>query len=71
MERSSKLYVFSDGVYEIHKPGGSMMRQVELVDYLTSSPGPHDPDDVWRFALRAGGTEALVDDFSLLEVDFG
>ncbi len=70
VERSSKLYVFSDGVYEIQKPGGSMMRQGELVDYLTSSPGPTDPDDVWQFARRAGGSEPLADDFSLLEVDF-
>src|SRR3954471_23845194 len=34
---SSKLYVFSDGVYEVHKPGGSMMRYGDLVDYLASS----------------------------------
>jgi len=68
---SGKLYVFSDGAYEVHKPGGSMMRQGELVDYLASSPGPNDPDEVWRFVLRAGGPEGLVDDFSLLEVVFG
>ena len=69
--RSGKLYVFSDGVYEVHKPGGSMMKQGELVDYLTSSPGPNNPDDVWRFIQRTGGSEPLVDDFSLLEIHFG
>ncbi len=68
---SGKLYVFSDGAYEVHKPGGSMMRRGELVDFLASSPGPTDPDEVWRFVLRAGGPEGLVDDFSLLEVIFG
>jgi phosphoserine phosphatase RsbU/P len=67
----NKLYVFSDGVYEVHKPGGSMMRHGELVDYLASSPGPSDPDEVWRYIQRASGPEGLVDDFSLLEVVFG
>jgi sigma-B regulation protein RsbU (phosphoserine phosphatase) len=68
---SAKLYVFSDGVYEIHKPDGSMMKHGELVDYLASSPESYDPDEVWRHILRAGGPEGLVDDFSLLEVLFG
>jgi phosphoserine phosphatase RsbU/P len=66
----SKLYVFSDGVYEVHKPGGSMMRYGDLVDYLASSSGPKDPDEVWRFIRRAAGLDGLVDDFSLLEVVF-
>ncbi|GAC1336898.1 MAG: hypothetical protein NVSMB14_04440 [Isosphaeraceae bacterium] len=69
--RFGKLYVFSDGVYEVHKPGGSMMKQGDLVDYLTSSLSSNDPDEVWRFILQAGGAAGLVDDFSLLEVVFG
>jgi len=68
---SARLYVFSDGVYEIHKPGGTMMKQGELVDYLASSPGPDGPDEVWRFIRGAGGPGGLIDDFSLLEVNFG
>ena len=67
---SGKLYVFSDGVYEIHKPGGSMMRQGELVDYL-ASPRPERPRRGLAFIRRVGGPEALKDDFSLLEVRFG
>jgi sigma-B regulation protein RsbU (phosphoserine phosphatase) len=66
----SKLYVFSDGAYEIRKPGGSMMRRGEWVDYLASSPGPSDPDEALRFVQRVGGTDALADDFSLVEIVF-
>jgi sigma-B regulation protein RsbU (phosphoserine phosphatase) len=67
----SKLFVFSDGVYEIHRPGGSVMRLGELVDFLASSPGTVGPDEVWRFVREAGAPEGLVDDFSFLEVAFG
>jgi sigma-B regulation protein RsbU (phosphoserine phosphatase) len=70
LEPFSKLYVFSDGVYEVRKPGGSMMERKELMDYLASSPGPAGPDEVLRFVQRTGRSEALHDDFSLIEVDF-
>jgi len=63
-----KLYVFSDGAYEVRKPCGSLMTRGELLNYLASRPGP---DDVWRFVRQAGGSAAMADDFSLLEVAFG
>jgi phosphoserine phosphatase RsbU/P len=66
----SKLYVFSDGAYEVDKPDGTMMSRDELAAYLASPPGPSGPDEVWQFAQRVGGSEALADDFSLLEVLF-
>jgi sigma-B regulation protein RsbU (phosphoserine phosphatase) len=71
LEPYSKLCVFSDGVYEIHRPGGTMMKLSELLTYLSSPHGPSDPDEVWRFIRREGGTEPLKDDFSLLEIQFG
>ncbi|WP_406699321.1 PP2C family protein-serine/threonine phosphatase [Singulisphaera sp. Ch08] len=69
LDRCSKLFVFSDGVYEIKKPGGSMMKLEELMDYLGSSPGPSGPDAVLRFAQEYGESHLLADDFSLVEVD--
>ena len=36
VDPSGKPYVFSDGAYEVHRPGGPMMTHGELVDYLTS-----------------------------------
>lgn len=65
----SKLYAFSDGVYEVHKTDGSMI-QGELVDYMARPPGPDDHDEVWRFIRRAAGPDGLVDDYSLREVVF-
>jgi sigma-B regulation protein RsbU (phosphoserine phosphatase) len=66
----SKLYVFSDGVYEIAKPDGSMLSREELVAYLAARTDGNDLDDVWQFVQTLSGTEPLVDDFSLLEVSF-
>ena len=67
---SCTLYVFSDGVYEIRRPDGSMMGPDELVAYLGSTPGPGDPDEVWSFLRGASGDKPLLDDFSLLELRF-
>ncbi|SIN71596.1 sigma-B regulation protein RsbU (phosphoserine phosphatase) [Singulisphaera sp. GP187] len=69
LDRFNKLFVFSDGVYEIKKPGGSMMRLEELMDYLASSAGPSGPDEVLQFAQEYGESDLLADDFSLIEVD--
>jgi sigma-B regulation protein RsbU (phosphoserine phosphatase) len=70
LEPYSKLYVFSDGAFEIHKPGGGMMKRGEFIDYLASSSGPIDPDTVWRYVRQISGAVALQDDFSLLEIEF-
>ncbi len=63
----ARLYVYSDGVYEIRKSDGSMMKRAELTQHLALGP---EPDEVWPFIQRIGGSESLADDFSLLEVDF-
>jgi sigma-B regulation protein RsbU (phosphoserine phosphatase) len=69
LEPYSKLHVFSDGVYEIHKPGGAMMRKEELIDALASPTGPSDPDEVWQYIRQVAGPEPLKDDFSFLEIE--
>jgi sigma-B regulation protein RsbU (phosphoserine phosphatase) len=71
LEPFSKLYVFSDGAFEVRQPQGSMMERQELVNFLSSFPSPSDPDDVLRFVRQSAGDNGLADDFSLLEVVFG
>jgi sigma-B regulation protein RsbU (phosphoserine phosphatase) len=70
LEAYNRLYVYSDGIYEIVKPGGEVMTREELVAYLASHPGPSGPDEVWHFIQQVAGSPALKDDFSLLEIDF-
>lgn len=70
LDPSSTLYLFSDGVYEIQKPDGTMMTRGELTDHLSSTPEAGNPDAVWRFVQQMSGGTRLADDFSFLEVVF-
>jgi sigma-B regulation protein RsbU (phosphoserine phosphatase) len=70
LEPSSKLYVFSDGVYEIHKADGSMMKRGELTEHLAANPRAGSPDDVWNYIQAVGQGAPLRDDFSLVEAEF-
>jgi sigma-B regulation protein RsbU (phosphoserine phosphatase) len=70
LEAYSRLYVYSDGVYEIRKSGGGVMTREELVAYLSAHPGPSGPDEVWQFIEQVAGSPAPRDDFSLLEIQF-
>jgi sigma-B regulation protein RsbU (phosphoserine phosphatase) len=70
LEAYNTLYIYSDGVYEILKPGGEVMTQEVLIAYLSARPGPSGPDEVWHFIQQIAGSPAPRDDFSLLEVRF-
>lgn len=70
VDRPSRLFIFSDGAYEIRRPDGTMMDREELVAYLTANPGPAGPDDVREFVRRIAGRDVLDDDFCCLEVAF-
>jgi sigma-B regulation protein RsbU (phosphoserine phosphatase) len=70
LEPFNLLHVFSDGAFEIHRPGRVIMTRAELVEQLASHRGQSGPDDVWQFVRQVAGSEALKDDFSLLEVRF-
>jgi sigma-B regulation protein RsbU (phosphoserine phosphatase) len=67
-----RLYVFSDGVYEVEKPDGTMWSFDELQDYLSSPPA--DPgaeiEGLYKALQELHSGETLDDDFSLLRLDF-
>jgi sigma-B regulation protein RsbU (phosphoserine phosphatase) len=67
-----KLYVFSDGVYEITKADGTMMQLSELTDELARSvpEGGSKLNEVVQFAIQANRSDQFDDDFSMLEVTF-
>jgi phosphoserine phosphatase RsbU/P len=68
----SKLYVFSDGTYEIFQPNGSLW-ELESFVQLLASPTPQNVSDLDYIvdsitAIR--GSNAFDDDFSLMRVCF-
>ncbi len=68
----SKLYVFSDGVYEVEKPDGHTMSLDEFAAELPSPPLPglSKVESMMRFSQNAQGRESFEDDFSLCEIIF-
>ena len=69
---NSRLYVFSDGVYEVDKPDGTMWSIEELQDYLSrpvAEPGS-EIEALYKTLQEMHARDVLDDDFSLLRVDF-
>lgn len=64
----SRVYVFSDGCYEIQKPDGEVGGRKEIIQYLGGLSPDHLPplDEVYRHCITAQGSEHLDDDFSIL-----
>jgi phosphoserine phosphatase RsbU/P len=66
----ARLYVFSDGVYEIMNENGAYWGFDDLKAYLGDS-GDRDKstmDDLWAHVRQIAGSETLEDDFSVLEI---
>ncbi len=66
----ARLYIFSDGVYEIHSPDGSDWSQARFAEFLTAgwSSSTSTLDLLWEHACRLRGGDEFEDDFSILEV---
>ncbi len=69
LDLRNELFVYSDGVFEITRPDGTMLRWAEFVDELRRPPRDHSKVvDVRSFCETVAGKEAFDDDFLLLHV---
>lgn len=68
----TKLFVFSDGVYEIEKSDGKMWRFSEFADFMISNKSDVQKslDGLYRHALKLGRSKKLEDDFTIMEIEF-
>jgi phosphoserine phosphatase RsbU/P len=66
----AELCVFSDGVFDVRRPGGSRWSFDKFVEYLTSGAAgePLDLEAVHRHVVAISGGSPLADDFSILRV---
>ncbi|MBU7583575.1 MAG: SpoIIE family protein phosphatase [Nostoc sp. TH1S01] len=73
IKSGSKLYVFSDGIYEVEKSDGKMWNLHSFINLLTLCHQQFSTDlDVILDAVKSTtGSQIFNDDFSLLEVKFG
>jgi serine phosphatase RsbU (regulator of sigma subunit) len=67
----SRLFLFSDGAFEIHRPDGTML-EFEVFSELLARPveeGESDLDRVLNFARDLHGPGALEDDLSIVKLE--
>lgn len=72
VEKFNKLFLYSDGVFEVKKPDGEMMQAVEFVELVSKLPAEQNNVDVIHDTIRKikGNDEPFEDDFSILELTF-
>jgi sigma-B regulation protein RsbU (phosphoserine phosphatase) len=63
----SKLFIFSDGVFEITKKTGEMLQLDEFVQQLAKTS---ELDRLVSFAKEANAQAAFDDDFSIMQIQF-
>jgi phosphoserine phosphatase RsbU/P len=68
----NRLYIFSDGVYEVFKKNGSLLEFNEFVDFLKQFHTTNHArlDRIVLSIQETQGKKLFADDFSLLEVSF-
>ncbi len=69
----TKLYIFSDGVYEVEKSDGSMWQFREFADFMnnTRSGSQSTLDRLHQHAENINNLDNFEDDFTIVEVTFG
>ena len=67
-----KLYLFSDGVYEIDRPDGTMWAFEDYVALVgqPSPPGVSDIDRIVGRVKEVHGSDSFEDDFSIVQIVF-
>ncbi|SFN14161.1 PP2C family protein-serine/threonine phosphatase [Variovorax sp. OV329] len=70
LQSPARLFVFSDGAYEVERPDGSMLKPEDLMQTLASpmAEGQSELDWVLQVARQAHGPGALEDDFTILKL---
>lgn len=67
----SRLYIYSDGVYEVCKPDGEMWSFEEFKKYLFNlEDGESEIDQLYNHVREMNKGQTLDDDFSMLKVRF-
>jgi sigma-B regulation protein RsbU (phosphoserine phosphatase) len=67
----STLYIFSDGVYEIHQPDGSLWGLNAFINFLTDFKKSHTSnlETIFHHIKSLNANKPLDDDFSLLKIN--
>lgn len=68
---SARLYIFSDGAYEVAGPDGAIWTLEEMSDYMAARRSEEEEiDKLYAFLQERVGKPILDDDFSMIRIDF-
>ncbi|MEF3698032.1 SpoIIE family protein phosphatase [Desulfolutivibrio sp.] len=70
IEPGSRLFLFSDGVYEVAPPGGEYWQFSEFRDYMAGLSATGEIESLLAHVRAMGRQEVLADDFSMVKVIF-
>jgi sigma-B regulation protein RsbU (phosphoserine phosphatase) len=72
VQKFNRLFIFSDGVYEITRPDGSMWQFKEFVEVISTPENSvlHDVEKMHDIVVKLNGDENLEDDFSMIQMTF-
>ena len=67
-----QLYFFSDGVFEIIKPDGTMWTMEEFLEFMKQpiADGTTKSEELLTYVRALQGRDELNDDFSIVHADF-
>lgn len=69
LSAGARIYMYSDGVYEITQSSGKIWSQPELVDYISRCRDnePGIMDNILAYVRELRGSSTLEDDFTIVE----
>jgi len=72
IRRPAKMYILSDGAYEVKKPDGSMWDIEGLKQFLLHPPvaSSSEIEKLYQYVQDMRGSKVLDDDFSMVKVTF-
>lgn len=71
IDAPARLFVFSDGVFELTRPDGSMLETETFHELLSrpTDPGLPELERLLMFARETNGNDTLDDDFSVMRLE--
>jgi len=68
----TRLYIYSDGIYEVTRPDGSMLKLDDFIKIVSnlSLNGDASPREIIEEIRKEQGSDVFDDDVSLMEVRF-
>jgi sigma-B regulation protein RsbU (phosphoserine phosphatase) len=72
LDAHAELFVFSDGVYELERPGSTPLPWPEFLSAVSTAAarGGRVTDVLLRFARDVSGSPEFADDFTLVHLVF-